>query len=64
MTLNRLLEGEHHGMRRAARVAERQLLVPPIQQRQAAMVLHFVGKIIGPATIGVKIVEILPQGTR
>ena len=45
-----------------ARIAVAQMRFPPVQQGQAPLrVARLVGQVVGPAAIGVDIVEMLPQ---
>ena len=57
-----LTQGDEDGMRRIAVVAGVQFLLPPIEQLRARDgVRNFVAEIVGPAAIGVDIVEMLVE---
>lgn len=60
-----LAQREEDGMRRAAVVAIVEFALPPIEEFEGALFLRdFVAEIIGPAAIGVEVVEMLPQPPR
>ena len=59
---DRLGQGDEHRMARLALVAFAKLTLPPVQQGQALPgIAGLVGQVVGPAAVGVDVVEVLPQ---
>ena len=62
---NGFAQRDKNGVRRFARVAIAQFLVPLVQQRQGlSWIGNLISEIIGPAAVGIQIVEMLVQPAR